>query len=299
MGLSPTVRAPASLAVREQVFVHLSRSMAFKLIGSGILATIMVLSAAPVRAQSVGPITPPPSFEVKKIPAKPEPPPPPLPADEIIHRFTQNEDLNKKLYDADMLDQTVRVEELASGGGTYELTSQEYTKSDGERYESVLKAPASDLHYTEFSLEDVKFLAGLQLFFLTTENLPEYKLSYEGKEKLDQITTYAFRVQPKQLLSKPLFDGVVWIDDQDFSIVKSYGQFLTDTGNFAASFPFQMFEVYRENIQGRLWLPTYIRSDSEVKAQQGTVPIRLIVRSSNFRPNTIPANAASAKPSAH
>jgi hypothetical protein len=124
-------------------------------------------------------------------------------------------------------------------------------------------------------------------------------LSYEGKEKIDQITTYAFRVQPKQLLSKPLFDGVVWIDDQDFSIVKSYGQFLTDTGNFAASFPFQMFEVYRENIQGRLWLPAYIRSDSEVKAQQGTVPIRLIVRSSNFRPNTAPANATSAKPSAH
>ncbi len=278
--------------------MHLNRNMALKFIGGGILATIMAISAAPARAQSAGPITPPPSFELKKIPAKPEPAPPPLPADEIIQRFTQNEDLNKKLYDADMLDQTLKVEELASGGGTYELASQEYTKPDGERYESVLKAPASDLHYTEFSLEDVKFLAGLQLFFLTTENLPEYKLSYEGKEKLDQITTYAFRVQPKQLLSKPLFDGVVWIDDQDFSIVKSYGQYLTDTGNFAASFPFQMFDVYRENIQGHLWLPTYIRSDSEVKAQQGTVPIRLIVRSSNFRPNVIPANATSAKPSA-
>lgn len=299
MGLSPTVRAPASLAVREKVFVHLNRNMVFKLIGWGILATIMAISVTPARAQSAGPITPPPSFELKKIPAKPEPAPPPLPADEIIQRFTQNEDLNKKLYDADMVDQTVRVEELVSGGGTYELAGQEYTKPDGERYESVLKTPTSDLHYTEFSLEDVKFLTGLQLFFLTTENLPEYKLSYEGKEKLDQITTYAFRVQPKQLLSKPLFDGVVWIDDQEFSIVKSYGQFLTDAGNFAASFPFQMFEVYRENIQGHLWLPTYIRSDSEVKAQQGTVPIRLIVRSANFRPNATPATAASAKPSAH
>lgn len=279
--------------------MHLNGGMALKLIGSGILAIIVGISVAPTQAQSVGPITPPPSFELKKIPAKPEPPPPPLPADEIIQRFTQNEDLNKKLYDADMVDQTVRVEELASGGGTYELTGQEYTKPDGQRYESVLKAPASNLHYTEFSLEDVQFLDGLQLFFLTTENLPQYKLSYEGKEKLDQIMTYAFRVQPKQLLSKPLFDGVVWVDDQDFSIVKSYGQFLTSTGNFAASFPFQMFEVYRENIQGHLWLPAYIRSDSEVKAQQGAVPIRLILRSSNFRPNANPANANSAKPSAH
>lgn len=276
--------------------MHLKQNMGFKLIGLGILAAIVAISPAPSRAQSVGPITPPPSFELKKIPAKPEPAPPPIPADEIIQRFTQNEDLNKKLYDSDMLDQSVKVEELASGGGTYELTSQEYTKADGQHYESVMKPPVSNLHYTEFSLEDVKFLAGLQLFFLTTDDVPKYKLSYEGKEKLDQITTYAFRVQPKQLLSKPLFDGVIWVDDQDFSIVKSYGQFLTDTGNFAASFPFQMFEVYRENIQGRLWLPTYIRSDSEVKAQQGTVPIRLILRSSNFRPSA-PVNATSAKPS--
>lgn len=268
-----------------------------KFIGLCVLAAMIAAAAGPACAQSVGPITPPPTFELKKIPVKPQPPAPPIPADEIIQRFTRNEDLNKKLYDADMLDETFRVEELASGGGSYELTSEEYTKPDGQRYASIMKPPTSNLHYTEFSLEDVKFLASLQLFFLTTENLPQYKLSYEGKEKLDQITTYVFRVQPKQLQSKPLFDGVVWIDDQDFSIVKSYGQFLTETGNFAASFPFQMFDVYRENIQGHLWLPTYIRSDGEVKASQGTVPIRLIVRSSNFRPNTPPQPAPAAKSS--
>ena len=259
----------------------------------GALPAMVVALAVPAHGQTVGPIAPPPTFELKKIPAKPEPAPPPIPADEIIQRFTHNEDLDQKLYDADTMDQTFRVEELASGGGTYELTGEAYTKPDGQRYESVLKPPSSSLHYTEFSLEDVKFLAGLQLFFLTTKELPNYTLSYEGKEKLDQTTTYMFRVQPKQLLSKPLFDGVVWVDDQDFSIVKSYGRFLTETGNFAASFPFQMFEVYRENIQGHLWLPTYVRSDAEIKASQGTVPIRLIMRSSNFKPNS-PASAGAA-----
>lgn len=249
-----------------------------------ICVAVFAACGAAAQAQTAGPITPPPTFELKKIPTKPEPPAPPIPADQMIQRFTQNEDLNKKAYNEDTLDQTVKVEELVTNGGLFELDGQQSTKSDGERYESVLKQPTSNLHYTEFSLEDVKFLAGLQLFFLTTDELPQYKLSYEGEEKLDEITTYLFRVQPKQLLSKPLFDGVVWIDDQDFSIVKSYGQFLTSNGSFAPSFPFQMFEVYRENLKGHLWLPTYIRSDSDVKAQQGTVPIRLVVRSSNFRP---------------
>lgn len=261
-----------------------------------ICLALFAACGAPAQAQTAGPITPPPTFELKKIPAKPEPPAPPIPADQIIQRFTQNEDQNKKAYNEDTLDQTVKVEELVANGGLFELDGQQYTKPDGQRYESVLKQPASNLHYTEFSLEDVKFLAGLQLFFLTTEELPQYKVSYEGKEKLDQITTYLFRVQPKQLLSKPLFDGAVWVDDQDFSIVKSYGQFLTSNGSFAPSFPFQMFEVYRENLRGHLWLPTYIRSDSDVKAQQGTVPIRLVVRSSNFRPNTTAPDARSTKP---
>jgi hypothetical protein len=263
----------------------------------GVFVTIFWAAGAVVQAQTTGPITPPPTFELKHIPAKPEPPAPPIPADQIIQKFTQNEDLNKKAYDADMLDQNVRVEELASNGGLFELNGEQYTKADGEHYEAVVKPPTSNLHYTEFSLEDVKFLAGLPLFFLTTEELPQYRLSYEGQEKLDEITTFIFRVQPKQRLSKPLFDGVVWIDNQDFSIVKSYGQFVTDTGNFASSFPFQMYEIYRQNLQGHLWLPTYIRSDGEVKTPQGAVPIRLVIRSSSFRPNATSSSTPPTKPS--
>lgn len=267
-----------------------------RFISLGIFVAALMAGGAIAQAQTTGPITPPPTFELKHIPVKPEPAAPPIPAEQIIQRFTQNEDLNKKAYDADTLDQSVKVEELVANGGLFELNGEQYTKSDGEHDERVLKPPTSNLHYTEFSLEDVKFLAGLRLFFLTTEELPQYKLSYEGKEKLDQIDTFIFRVQPKQLISKPLFDGVVWIDDQDFAIVKSYGQFVTDTGNFAGSFPFRMFDVYRENIHGHLWLPTYIRSDSDVKAPQGTVPIRLVIRSSNFRPNAAASPVPPTKP---
>jgi hypothetical protein len=264
----------------------------------GVFIAMFMACATVALGQSTGPIAPPPpTFEVKHIPVKPEPVPPPLPADQIIQRFTQNEDLNKKAYDADMLDQSFKVEEMVSNGGLYELDSQEYTKPDGEHFERVLKEPPPTLHYTEFSLEDVQFLAGLKLFFLTTDESAKYTLSYEGQEKLDQINNYIFRVQPKQLVSAPLFDGVVWIDDQDFSIVKSYGRFMTDTGDFAKNFPFNMFEVYRENLEGHLWLPTYIRSDSNVKTPQGTVPIRLVIRSSNFRPNAAPT-APAAKPGA-
>src|SRR5487761_121522 len=153
----------------------------------------IVVAGMPARAQVAGPITPPPKFEVKRLPAKPDPGAPPLPADEIIHRFTQNEDLIKKTYEAGSVDQTVKVEELANHGGEFTFTGLEYTKPNGQRFERVIMPPNSTLHFTEFSLEDVKTLDGFPLFFLTSDQLPLYKLSYEGPDKLDQINTFAFR----------------------------------------------------------------------------------------------------------
>ena len=255
---------------------------------------VLAFAAFPVRAQVAGPIAPPPKFEAKKVPPKPDPGAPPLPAEEIIHRFSANEDLIKKAFDAQSYDQSVKVEELVDNGGQFEFTGQVYTKPGGERYVRVVKPPLSTLKYTEFSLEDIKTIDSFPLFILNTDQLPSYDLSYEGQEKLDEIDTFIFRVKPKQLGKQPLFDGVVWIDDQEFAIVKSYGQFVTEAGNFPASFPFIMFDTYRENLQSHLWFPTYIRSDGSVHTQQGEVPIRLVVRAANFKPEA----AASPAPSA-
>jgi hypothetical protein len=269
----------------------MKRNVNFKLVALTWLA--LAALPLPVFAQVAGPIAPPPKFEAKKIPPKPEPGAPPLPAEEIIHRFTANEDLIKKAFDDQSYDQSVKVEELVDNGGQFDFIGQVYTKPGGDRYVRVVKPPVSNLKYTEFSLEDVKTVDGFPLFILNTSQLPSYDLSYEGQEKLDEISAFIFRVKPKQLGKQPLFDGVVWIDDQDFAIVKTYGQFVTEAGNSPASFPFTMFEMYRENLQGHLWFPTYLRSDTEVKTPQGEVPIRLVVRSTNFKPEV----AASPAPS--
>ncbi|HKW87824.1 MAG TPA: hypothetical protein VJN21_03610 [Candidatus Acidoferrales bacterium] len=264
-----------------------------------VVATLfLALSAFPAYAQVAGPIAPPPKFEAKQIPAKPEPGAPPLPAEEMIHRFTANEDLIKKAFDSQSYDQSVRVEELVDNGGNFNFSGQVYTKSDGQRYVRVVKPPESSLKYTEFSLEDVKTVDGFPLFILSKDKLPLYNLSYEGKEKLDEIDTFIFRVKPKQLGKDPLFDGVVWVDTQDFAIVKTYGQFMTLAGNYPASFPFTMFDTYRENLQGHFWFPTYLRSDGSVQTQQGEVPIRLVVRATDFKPASAeaPAPAAPSKP---
>ncbi len=253
------------------------------------------------RAQVEGPVAPPPKFEVKRIPTKPNPGAPPVPAEEIIRQFAQHEDQMKRAYDSYSFEQTVRVQELGEDGaprGEFSVTGEFYTKPDGQRYERIVKPPASTLRRTAFSLEDVQELARLPLFVLTADELPNYTLTYEGQEKLDELNTYIFLVKPKQVERKRLrFDGVVWVDDHDLAVVKSYGQFVTDVAGEATKLPFKMFETYRENFQQKYWFPTYIRSDDVETSEKRQLRLRLVVRSANFQPPSVPgANAAPAKP---
>jgi hypothetical protein len=134
----------------------------------------------------------------------------------------------------------------------------------------------------------------MPLFPLTTEEIASYSFVYAGQEKLDQLTTYIFQVKPKMLSRKKrLFEGVVWIDDHDFAIVKSYGKFVSELEGNGTALPFTMFETYRENFQEKYWLPTYTRSDDFFKNDQNEeLPLRLIIHATDFKPN-VPATPAS------
>ena len=196
----------------------------------GLIVTItgLLFCAAPcARAQDPGPMAPPPKFDVKRIPAQPHPGPPPIPESEIIRKFAANEDVMKKQYDEYSFARTIRIEELTDPGGKFVMSGVVYTKPNGERTLRVEKQAESNLKQTDFTLEDVRIIAQLPLFILTTEEIPNYTFTYAGQDKLDQLNTYVFQVRPKQLSRKRrFFEGAVWVDDRDLTIVKSYGKFI-------------------------------------------------------------------------
>ena len=264
------------------------------------LAALFVAST-PLLAQDPGPQAPPPTFKVERIPAEPHPGPPPVPVEEIIQRFAANEDVMKKVYDTYDFTQTIRLDELYDPGGKFSVTSEVYMKADGLRYMRATKPAESTLKLMHFSLEDVRVIAGLPEFPLTTDEIANYNFKYAGQEKLDQLNTYIFQVKPKTLSRKKrYFEGVIWIDDHDFAIVKSYGKFVSELEGNGTALPFTMFETYRENFQGKYWLPTYTRSDDYFKSEQNDeLPLRLVVHSTDFKVHTPaagPAGAAAAPP---
>jgi hypothetical protein len=267
------------------------------------MATLLFAATA-VRAQDPGPQAPPPTFKVERIPAEPHPGPPPIPVEQIIQKFAANEDVMKKAYDSYDFTQSIRLDELSDLGGKFSVTGEVYTKPDGLRYMRVTKPAESSLKLMHFSLEDVRVIASMPEFPLTAEEIENYSFKYAGQEKLDQLNTYIFQVKPKILSRKKrYFEGVIWIDDHDFAIVKSYGKFVSELEGNGTALPFTMFETYRENFQSKYWLPTYTRSDDYFKSEGNEdMPLRLIVHSTDFKLRTVtaagPGGAATAPPAA-
>ena len=284
----------------RRTFDLLARGPASGLALTGI--TALLFSATPVHAQDAGPQAPPPTFKVERIPAEPHPGPPPIPVDEIIHRFAANEDVMKKAYDTYDFTQSIRLDELSDPGGKFSVTAETYVKPDGLRYMRVTKPAETSLKLMHFSLEDVRVIAGMPEFPLTAEEIENYNFKYAGQEKLDQLNTYIFQVKPKILSRKKrYFEGVIWIDDHDFAIVKSYGKFVSELEGNGTALPFTMFETYRENFQSKYWLPTYTRSDDYFKSDGNEdMPLRLVVHSTDFKVRAAaePGGAATAAPAA-
>jgi len=266
-----------------------------------VSSMLLLFFAASARAQdSTGPLAPPPKYEVKRLPSEPHPGPPPVPEQEIIQKLAANEDVMKQKYETYDFTQTIRIEEMFDPGGKFSVTGEVYTRPDGQRFLRVAKQPESDLKVEHFSLEDVHTIATLPLFSLTSREIANYNFKYAGQEKLDQLTTYVFQVKPKLLSRKQrFFEGLIWVDDHDFAIVKSYGKLVSEISGNGTSLPFTMFETYRENFQGKYWLPTYTRSDDFVKGPDDEeLPLRLVIRSTDFKPHNQPEEGAVAAPSA-
>jgi hypothetical protein len=260
----------------------------------------LTLGASHLFAQDAptGPIAPPPDHRVVRIGNEPEPPAPPsLPESEIIRRFSQKEDEYLATRAHFTYKKTIRIEEFTPDGklaGEYVLVTEPARDADGNFYEKVVQRPQSTMRHFFLRSEDLEGLQRVPLFPLTTAQLANYNLKYLGKEQVDEVDCYIFQVKPKTVQrQKAFFDGVVWVDTKYLEVVKTYGQWMTDLGptHVIKDLPFSLFETYRENVEGKYWFPNYSRSDDTADVNGQQIPVRIVIKWSDFKP--LPAAGAS------
>lgn len=253
-----------------------------------LAGSLLCLPALGAAQESAGPLTPPPEHKVHRISTEATPEAPELPPQEIIRRFSQKEDeyLEARLHFWNR--KTIRVQEMDPDGkpsGEFTLITEPAATPEGKLIEKIVKQEQTTLRYLRFEPEDVETLARIPAYPLTTNLLVKYDLKYAGKEQVDEIECYIFQVKPKILeRQRPLFEGVVWVDDKYLDVVKTYGKWVTELGDVHSPvLPFTMFETYREQVEGKYWLPAYSRSDDFLRLKDETVPIRLIIKWTDYK----------------
>jgi len=258
---------------------------------SACCALALILAYAPIslRAQDAGPMQPPESSKFPTPPRPGKPEPPTLPPDEIIRRFASKEDEMVRAMRGYTFQREVRVQEIGpdnKAAGQLEIVTQLKITPDGKMYEKPVSRQPSTLHYLDLQRGDSDLVAATPMFPLTTAMLPKYEITYGGKQPLDDLSVYYFTIKPRALeRAHAYFSGVVWVDEQDLVIVKTMGKWVTETGDVSASdVPFTVFETYRQQVGKTLWFPSYSRSDETFESGGNHVPIRIIIRWSNFTP---------------
>jgi hypothetical protein len=222
---------------------------------------------------------------------------PQLPPEEIISRFTKKESELREIWKEYAYTQESKLQVVGPANtisGEYYQVSEFVFNDAGARIERILKAPPSTLDQAGLTMtaEDKNAFINLQPFALTAEDMPNYFVSYVGKEKVDELNTLVFDVIPKVMSNKKeldrlrkqkiegkFFQGKIWVDDQDLQIVKTAGKTVPEFGQ-----RFPKFETYRENIDDKFWFPTYTYGDDVLEFDRSApVHVRMVIRYKDYR----------------
>jgi len=101
----------------------------------------------------------------------------------------------------------------------------------------------------------------LQMIFIDTNGFDRqhYKFDYVRREFLGEVRCLVFDVTPLEKNNHGRFLGRIWVEDQNFNIVRFNGAY---SGNGHSSWYFH-FDSWRTNVQPGLWLPTFVYSEEK------------------------------------
>jgi hypothetical protein len=218
---------------------------------------------------------------------------PPIPVPQLIKEFTAKETVFRNALNNYTYTRSVKVQTINDDGkvdGQYFQVTDIMFDPNGRRVEHVVEAPLSTLERVTMSPADFSDIEDRLPFVLTTEDAEQYNINYVGKQKIDQVDTYVFDVEPKTIeKNHRYFKGRIWVDQKDHQIVVTDGKNVPDDlrkGHEDLSLP---FITYRQQIDGKYWFPVYTHEDGVLHFTGGDgymsqdVHLRETVKYTNYK----------------
>ncbi len=216
--------------------------------------------------------------------------------EEIIQKFAAKEAIAKAARAKYSYTQSISVQELSGNEqdiqGEFNQVAEVSVDSEGRRVERPTFAPANTLRSLQITTGDIEDIKDRLPFVITTEELPQFNITYAGRQPVDELKTYVFDVAPKNpKKEKQMFRGKIWVDDHDLVIVKTCGKTREDVNanSIKRNQPRDLvptFVTYREQVDGQYWFPTYCKASEVLHfgvRGRGDVHFKEIVKYTNYK----------------
>jgi hypothetical protein len=201
----------------------------------------------------------------------------------IAHRETETEHArNEYTYR-----QTVvfsEVDEHGMPGGLYSEVRDIVFSPGHERTERVVGQPSLTLKRLIMTPEDFADMRNLQPFVITEDQLWNYETKFRGDETMDGVDCWVLRVRPRQILDgQRLFDGMLWADKRDYSVVRLEGQAVPQIHTTKQENLFPRFTTLRQAIDGKHRFPVFTYADDTLPFRNGVQRVRMTIRYTQYR----------------
>ena len=198
-------------------------------------------------------------------------------------RESKTEDVRSKyLYKQVVLFQ--EIGKSGTRGGEYREQREVIFSPGGERTERMVGKPWNTLALIRLTDEDFRDMREVQPMLLTKESLWLYKAESRGDEIIDTIDCWVISIKPRQILEgQRLFEGLLWVDKSDYSIIRSEGRAMPQIFKRKEENLFPRFTTVRKKVEGGFWFPSVTVSDDVLEFSGGSVRQKMKITYSDYQ----------------
>lgn len=183
--------------------------------------------------------------------------------------------------------QTVIIEEFGKNNakaGEYREVRDVIFSPSGERSEPFVQAPVNRLVRLQLTEEDFRDIREVQPFLFTKDLLWLYETRTRGEEMRDGVACWVLSVKPRQTFEgQRLFEGDLWIDQSDYTIVQSTGKAVPNIYKFKNENLFPSFTTFRTRVDGGFRFPVHTHADDLLPFSSGPLRIRMTIRYAGYK----------------
>jgi hypothetical protein len=183
--------------------------------------------------------------------------------------------------------QTVTVQEFNKQGaisGEYREVRDVTFSPETGRSEEMIGRARNDLKQIRLTDEDFADIRNVQPFLFTDKEISLYSWKYKGEETMDSYPCFVVWIEPKQILSSQrFFEGLLWVRQTDFAVVRSEGQAVPQIETLKEQNLFPHFTTIRKEIDSKWLFPVETYADDTLYFRSGPQRMRVVIHYADYK----------------